>query len=207
MRRPRFLIIDDERNFREFLGEALEVEGYGVTQAATARAGLALAREQLPQIVLLDQNLPDQSGLEIIHDLRDLPSNPVVIVITAFAGYDSAVRAVKAGAFHYLNKPFGFPELLQVVAEACIAFPELGEPAGTESLRTLVGSHPQMEEARQRIARIARTPVSTVLILGESGTGKELVAQALHRASDRAARNLVCVNCAALTESLLMDEL
>ena len=207
MRRPRFLIIDDERNFREFLAEALEVEGYGVTQAATARAGLALARQSLPQIVLLDQNLPDGSGLDLIHDLRALPSNPVIIMITAYAGYDNAVRAVKAGAFHYLNKPFGFPDLLDVVAEACVAFPALGEPAELEMLGALVGAHPCMEQVKQRIARIARAPVSTVLIRGESGTGKEVTAQAMHRASDRASKRMVCVNCAALTESLLMDEL
>jgi DNA-binding NtrC family response regulator len=207
MRRPRFLIIDDERNFREFLAEALEVEGYGVTQAATARAGLALARQELPQIILLDQNLPDGSGLDLIHDLRALPSNPVIIMITAFAGYDNAVRAVKAGAFHYLNKPFGFPDLLDVVAEACVAFPALGELGELEMLGALVGAHPRMEQVKQRIARIARTPVSTVLIRGESGTGKEVAAQALHRASDRASQRMVCVNCAALTESLLMDEL
>ena len=207
MRRPRFLLVDDERNFREFLAEALEVEGYGVTQAATARAGLALARQELPQIVLLDQNLPDGSGLDLIHDLRALPSNPVIIMITAFAGYDNAVRAVKAGAFHYLNKPFGFPELLDVVAEACVAFPALGEPEELEMLGALVGAHPRMEQVKQRIARIARTPVATVLIRGESGTGKEVAAQALHRGSDRASKRMVCVNCAALTESLLMDEL
>lgn len=207
MRRPRFLIIDDERNFREFLGEALEVEGYGVTQAATARSGLALARQDLPQIVLLDQNLPDGCGLDLIHDLRELPSNPVIIVITAYAGYDNAVRAVKAGAFHYLNKPFGFPDLLEIVAQACVAFPELGEPAELELHGALVGSHPRMEQVKQRIIRIAKTPVGTVLILGESGTGKEVAAQAMHRASDRASKRMVCVNCAALTESLLMDEL
>jgi DNA-binding NtrC family response regulator len=207
MRRPRFLIIDDERNFRQFLAEALEVEGYGVAQAATSRAGLALARQELPQIVLLDQNLPDGSGLDLIHDLRALPSNPVIIMITAFAGYDNAVRAVKAGAFHYLNKPFGFPELLEVVAEACVAFPALGESGELEMLGALVGAHPRMEQVKQRIARIARTPVSTVLIRGESGTGKEVAAQALHRASDRSSKRMVCVNCAALTESLLMDEL
>ena len=187
MRRPRFLIIDDERNFREFLAEALEVEGYGVTQAATARAGLALARQELPQIVLLDQNLPDGSGLDLIHDLRALPSNPVIIMITAFAGYDNAVRAVKAGAFHYLNKPFGFPDLLDVVAEACVAFPALGELGELEMLGALVGAHPRMEQVKQRIARIARTPVSTVLIRGESGTGKEVAARALHERGPRKA--------------------
>src|SRR5512147_1353816 len=98
---PRFLIIDDERNFREFLGEALERQGYEVAHAATARVGLAVARQTLPQVVLLDQNLPDGSGLDLIRALRELPTHPAVIVITAFAGYDSAVRAVKAGAFHY----------------------------------------------------------------------------------------------------------
>jgi DNA-binding NtrC family response regulator len=207
MRRPRFLIIDDERNFREFLAEALEVEGYSVTQAATARAGLALARQNLPQIILLDQNLPDGSGLDLIHDLRALPSNPVIIMITAYAGYDNAVRAVKAGAFHYLNKPFGFPDLLDVVAEACVAFPALGEPGELELLGAVVGANPRMAQVMKRFTRISWTRVARLLIGGVSGTGKEVAAQVIHRASDRATKRMVCVNCAALTESLLMDEL
>ncbi|HEX6537028.1 MAG TPA: sigma-54 dependent transcriptional regulator [Gemmatimonadaceae bacterium] len=204
---PRFLIIDDERNFREFLGEALERQGYEVTHAATARVGLAVARHTRPHVVLLDQNLPDGSGLDLIRALRELPTNPAVIMITAFAGFDSAVRAVKAGAFHYLSKPFGFSDLLDVVAEACVALHPDEDAESPDALGVLVGADPRMVELRQRIARVAALPVPTVLVRGESGTGKELVAQAIHRASRRASERLVSVNCAALTETLLMDEL
>jgi two-component system, NtrC family, response regulator AtoC len=206
MKEPHFLIIDDERDFREFLSEALEAEGYGVAHAGTARAGLALARDQSPRIVLLDQNLPDGSGLDLIPELRRLPSNPVVIVITAYAEYDRAVRAVKTGAYHYLAKPFAFSDLLAVVRDACVAF-SIDDPAGSAELAALIATDPRMLELKQCVARIAAMPVSTVLVRGESGTGKELVAQAIHRVSDRASQRMVCVNCAALTETLLMDEL
>jgi two-component system response regulator AtoC len=207
MQRPRFLIIDDERNFREFLGEALEREGYEVALAATARAGVAIAREQQPHIILLDQSLPDRPGLEVIRELRALPGDPVIIMITAYAEYDDAVRAVKAGAFHYLDKPFAFAELLRVVSEACVAFPDLGTLPATDALAPLVGADAQMVQLKHRILRVAALPVPTVLVRGESGTGKELVARAIHRAGGRAGARLVCVNCAALTETLLMDEL
>ncbi|HEY9516482.1 MAG TPA: sigma-54 dependent transcriptional regulator [Gemmatimonadaceae bacterium] len=207
MTAPRFLIIDDERNFREFLGEALKRQGYDVAHAGTARVGLAMARHTLPRIVLLDQNLPDGSGLDFIRELRELPSNPAIIMITAFAGYDSAVRAVKAGAFHYLSKPFGFSELLEVVAEASVAFPSLDDESQDGALGALLGADPKMVELRHRVARVAMLPVPTVLVRGESGTGKELVAQAVHTASARADKKMVSVNCAALTETLLMDEL
>ncbi|MDB4879087.1 MAG: two component, sigma54 specific, transcriptional regulator, Fis family [Gemmatimonadetes bacterium] len=207
MKGPHFLVIDDERNFREFLGEALQGEGYRVSLAGTARAGLAIARAESPQIVLLDQNLPDGSGLEMIQELRRLSGNPVVVMITAYGDYASAVRAVKAGAYHYLTKPFGFPELLDIVRGACVAQSMDVTTAQHDGMASIVGTDPRILELKQRIARIARTPVATVLVGGESGTGKELVAQAIHALSDRATRRLVCVNCAALTETLLMDEL
>ena len=96
---PRILIVDDERNFRRFLGEALKVQGYEVDHAATARVGLAVARERHPNVVLLDQNLPDGSGLDMIPQLRALTPTPAVVIITAYAECSRAVDAVKAGAF------------------------------------------------------------------------------------------------------------
>ena len=113
---PRILIIDDERTFREFLGEALEAEGYQVEHAASARAGLACAARTLPQVILLDKNLPDRSGLEILPELRGLTAKPVVIMLTAFAEPVSAVQALRTGAFHYLSKPFEFSDLHRVLA-------------------------------------------------------------------------------------------
>jgi DNA-binding NtrC family response regulator len=209
MPQPLFLIIDDERNFREFLGEALESEGYAVRHAGTARAGLAMARDALPQVVLLDQNLPDRPGLELLPELRRLPVCPVVIVITAHAQVGYAVDAVKAGAFHYLPKPFAFSDLLDVLAQAAISSGEAapGASAGRGALQAIVGTTPAVEELKRQIARIAQCPVPAVLVQGESGTGKELVAQAIHAASPRHARRIVAVNCAALTDTLLLSEL
>jgi DNA-binding NtrC family response regulator len=203
---PRCLLIDDEHNFRTFLGEALEDAGYQVRHAATARAGLALARESAFDIILLDQNLPDGSGLDLIPELRLLPTNPTVVVVTAYGEFEQAVQSIKTGAFHYLSKPFGFPELLEVMKSAALS---RGEPHQREidGLASLVGQDPCMLEIKRLVVRIARAPVEAVLVLGESGTGKELVAQAIHELSTRAAHRLVAVNCAALSDSLLMDEL
>ena len=205
--RSRVLIIDDEHNFREFLSEALEAEGYDVSLAGTARAGLALAERDPPEIVLLDQNLPDGNGLDLLARLRTLPAEPVVIVITAYAAYSKAVEAVKAGAHHYLAKPFEFSELLGILSAAGAA--DRPSPHGDDppALRAIVGESPRMRELKEEVLRIARRPVMTVLVRGESGTGKELVARAIHALSDRAERRFLAVNCAALADTLLMNEL
>ncbi len=208
MTKPLFLIVDDERNFREFLGEALQGEGYDVLHAGTARAGLAMARQALPRVVLLDQNLPDQSGLELLPELRRLPVCPVIIVITAHAQFGYAVDAVKAGAFHYLPKPFAFSDLLDVLAKATITGGDGSGAAATSSaLHAMVGASPNMVELKEQVARVARSPVTAILVQGESGTGKELVAQAIHAESSRRTQRIVAVNCAALTDTLLMSEL
>jgi DNA-binding NtrC family response regulator len=207
MLHPRVLIIDDERNFGTFLGEALRAHDYAVDIGRTAQAGLTLARQKAPHVVLLDQNLPDRPGLEILPELRALPSNPVIIVITAYAAYPLAVDAIKAGAFHYLAKPFDFEDLLRTLADACVGIQDGGDRAEPDALAGLVGNAGAIRDLKQRIVRVAQSPVNSVLVQGESGTGKELVARAIHALSSRSGRRLVCVNCAALTESLLMSEL
>jgi two-component system response regulator AtoC len=202
----RLLIIDDEPNFRDFLAEALAGEGFAVKVAGTARAGLALAQQYAPHIVLLDQKLPDASGLDVLGSLRCSPGVPVVILMTAFAEYALAVSAVKAGAFDYLTKPFEFNDLLDVLEAARRTLPVSG-PAGSDPVPELVGTSAAMRALKAQIVRVARSPVETVLVVGESGTGKELVARALHAASTRATQRLLSVNCAALPESLLLNEL
>lgn len=205
---PRVLIIDDERNFRDFLAEALRAEGFDVTSAATARAGIAAARKESPNVVLLDQNLPDQSGLDLLPELRSLAVDPVVIVLTAHADYTRAVEAVKAGAFHYIMKPFDFSKLLSTLAAASVASPSEGEDADEpEALAKIIGSSGAISELKWEISRVARSPVATVLLCGDSGTGKELVARAIHDLSDRTDQPMISVNCGALTETLLMSQL
>jgi len=208
MAQPLFLIIDDERNFREFLGEALEGEGYDVLHAGTARAGMQAARESLPRVVLLDQNLPDQTGLSLLPELRRLPIVPVVIVITAHAEVGYAVDALKAGAFHYLPKPFAFADLLDVLAQAAITSCDV-EPlhAHSTAMQSIIGTSPVVEEIKRQLTRVAASPVQVVLVQGESGTGKELAARAIHAASARHAAPFVAVNCAALSDTLLLSEL
>ncbi|HEX6940462.1 MAG TPA: sigma-54 dependent transcriptional regulator [Longimicrobiales bacterium] len=203
----RILIIDDERNFREFLGEALATEGYSVRLAATARAGLDLARQESPDYILLDQNLPDGDGLELLPRLTRLPGTPVVIVITAYAGFPKAVEAIKSGAFHYLAKPFEFGDLLRTLATARPRETTPEPQPEPDVLSAIVGESLVLASLKEQIRRVARSPVSTVLIRGESGTGKELFARAIHELSARAGRRLVSVNCAALTETLLLNEL
>jgi DNA-binding NtrC family response regulator len=207
MSRRRILIIDDERNFREFLAEALQAHDYEVMQAATAAAGLLQARQYGPHVVLLDQNLPDRSGLDLLPELRQLRSNPVTIVMTAYGAYPKAVAAIKAGAYHYLVKPFDFSDLLQRLSEACIGIREGTPGEEPDSLTDLIGEAPEIIQLRRSIRLVARSRVMSILIQGESGTGKELVARGIHKLSDRARRKLISINCAALTETLLMSEL
>jgi two-component system response regulator GlrR len=180
--------------------------GYVVRHAATARAGLAAARAAPFDLILLDQKLPDGSGLELIPELRLLPSNPTVIVVTAYGELDRAVQSIKTGAYHYIGKPFGFPELLDVIRGAADS---RGAPPSEEThgIAAIVGQEPQLLDIKRLIVRVARAPVQSVLGLGVWGSGKVLVAKASHPLSARARHRLVAVNCAALTESLLMDEL
>ncbi len=204
---PRILIVDDERNFRRFLGEALKVQGYEVDHAATACVGLAVARERRPNVVLLDQNLPDGSGLDMIPQLRSLTPAPAVVIITAYAEYSRAVDAVKAGAFHYIAKPFEFSDLLDTLGAVCRETHEGLEDGDSSTLDGFVGESPAICAIKRYVTQVAQSRVGSVLVQGESGTGKELVARAIHRLSGREQKKMISVNCAALTESLLMSEL
>jgi DNA-binding NtrC family response regulator len=128
-------------------------------------------------------------------------------MITAYAEYARAVEAVKAGAFHYLSKPFEFSALLEVLRRATDSATGEGGSCEPSAIAALLGKSRSMQELKSRLMRVAQSPVETVLVRGESGTGKELVARALHVMSDRADAPFVSVNCAALTETLLMSEL
>jgi len=206
------LIIDDEPNVLYSLQAALETDELRVATASSGRQGLTAAEKHLPDAVIVDVRLPDQSGLEVFERLRRLDPRLPVIVVTAFAAADTAIEAMKRGAFEYLLKPVDLHHLREVVGKALAlrrmqSVPAVvdGQPAGPES-DLIVGRSPAMQELYKAIGRFAPQDV-TVLLLGESGTGKELVARAVYQHSRRADRSFLAINCAAIPESLLESEL
>ncbi len=207
------LIIDDEDLFREDLATLLESEGFSCRTAPDGEAGLKLAEEASPDVVLTDLVMPGIDGLEVVARLSSVSPESAVIVITAFGSLDSAVEAFRAGAADYLLKPVVPQDLFSKVRRIGELRRLQGElrylrrtvsEAGSGS--RLVGRSPAIERIRQTILRVGPAP-SAVLILGETGTGKELVARALHDAGGGEKAPFVPVNCAALPRELFESEL
>ena len=209
----RILIVDDEKGMRDLLSIMLKKEGYAVLQAESAdRAREVVARGDL-DLVISDISMPGSSGLEVLKHSKAASVETPVIMITAYASTESAIDALKLGAYDYIIKPFDIEELKLVVRNALerrrlehenrVLKRELREKLRFD---TLVGDSPRMREVLDLVARIAPTH-STVLISGESGTGKELVARAIHTQSPRADRPFVSINCGALPDELLESEL
>ena len=205
------LIVDDEREIRQAVGGLLGDEGYLVAQASSGLEALERLDETAPEVVLLDLWMRDaEEGFEILSRIRDdHPSLPVV-VISGHGNIETAVRAVKLGAFDYIEKPLSAEKLLLTV-ERALNFHRLA--AENQILKTrsgqspvMIGQSPAMKELRLAIEMVAPTPAS-VLITGENGVGKELAARAIHRLSQRADRPMVEINCAAIPEELVESEL
>lgn len=202
MTRGRILVVEDRESLRRMLVHALEGEGYEVLAAADGHEGVALARERAYDLLLSDLKLPGPSGLEVLAAARAARPGVPVVILTGYGSVPTAVEAMRAGAHHFLEKPLALEELFLLVAEA------LGEREATngEGGPTIVGHHPRLEQALADLARVATTD-STVLLLGESGTGKELFARSLHAASKRRSGPFVALNCAAIPEGLVENEL
>jgi nitrogen regulation protein NR(I) len=202
------LIVDDEPNIRRVLAAMLKREGYETTASADGEQALAVLQRSPVDVVVTDLVMPRLGGLELLREARARYPDVPVIMITAHGTVDTAVEAMKAGAFDYISKPFEQEELKKVIAKAARAR-ELEQqhvhPADGER-PPLVGQSPSMRAVYEVIAKVADSP-STVLITGESGTGKELVAQALHRGSARRDQPLIKVNCAAIPKDLVESEL
>jgi nitrogen regulation protein NR(I) len=208
---PHVLIVDDEVNIRRVLAAMLKREGYEVTTAADGEQALAVLAKTPVHVVVSDLVMPRLGGMDLLRRVAaDFPDVPV-IVITAHGSVDSAVAALKAGAFDYITKPFEQEELKKVIAKASRAH-DLerqnvhGAPEEPDRSTPLVGASPSMHAVHEMVARVADSP-STVLITGESGTGKELIAKALHRGSSRRDKPLIKVNCAAIPRDLVESEL
>jgi len=203
------LVVDDEESVRYSFRYVFEEGDVRVITAATAAEGLELARREHPDVVVLDLKLPDRSGLELFTDLQAEDLKRPVIIITAHGTADTAIEAMKGGAFDYLVKPVDLERLTQLLKRAFDAARLMRVPAflpAEEEGERIVGRSAAMQEMSKTIGRVAPQDVN-VLVLGESGSGKELVARALYHHSRRAGRPFLAINCAALPETLLESEL
>ena len=200
-------VIDDDAGFRGSLAETLEDFGHEVAEFDRAAPALAAMERGLPALVFLDLRMPEMDGIETLRRIAAKAPGLPVIVLTAFATGDNTIAAMRLGAFDHLTKPIGRAALLQVLERALPggAAPEPVEPGAAEP-GEIIGSSPALREVQKRIG-LAAAGDATVLILGETGSGKELVARAIHRFSDRAAKPFVAVNCAAIPADLLESEL
>ena len=213
MPQPNVLIIDDEPLMRISIADALKAEGCQVKVATTGLEGMDLIRKEPFEIVITDLRLPGMDGLQILQACKEVSPTTGVIVITAYGSVETAVEAIKMGAYDYITKPFSMDELLLIV-KRLVKVLELEdenrslreELEGRFSFKGLLGKNDKMREVLEKIKLVAPTD-STVLIIGESGTGKELVANAIHHNSPRREGAFIKVSCAALPETLLETEL
>src|SRR5688572_5281143 len=201
----RILIVEDRDSLRRMLERALSQEGYEVTAAADAQAGIRWVDERTFDLILTDLKLPDVSGLEVLAASRRAQPQVPVVVLTGFGTVGTAVEAMKLGAYDLLEKPLEIDDLSRLIERAIgerdesVVFHVPGAPA-------IVGRHPRLRAAIRLLQKVAATE-STVLLTGESGTGKEMFSRALHALSPRKDGPFVALNCAAIPELLLENEL
>jgi two-component system, NtrC family, response regulator AtoC len=209
----RILIIDDDLSLCHFLTKALSQKGYQVFVCHSGSQAADAVRSRETDLILLDNKLPDQSGLDILKEIkRDYPKISVIIM-TAFGTTGTAIEAMRLGAFDYILKPFELDEISEIVAKGleahklmkrAVAIPALSEYR--EDSDQIIGKSKGMQEVYKLIGQVAESDI-TVLIRGESGTGKELVARAIYHHSGRKGRPFLAINCAAIPETLLESEL
>jgi DNA-binding NtrC family response regulator len=198
MARKSILVVDDEKNQREILETILSGEGYDVTTASSGEAAMKFVEARRFDLVLTDLKMTGMSGLDLLKELTNFDKSIIVILLTAHGSVDSAVDALRLGAFDYLQKPYDSEKLLDTVSRALNKLSALD----TE----IVSVSPEMDKVKKLILKIAKSN-STVLIRGESGTGKELIARSIHKNSLRTNEIFQAVNCAAINENLLESEL
>ena len=209
----RVLVVDDERKQLDILKAILGREGFDVECAATAEAAAAILRDAPPAVILTDLKLPGMDGIGLLERVLSASPHTVVIIMTAHGTVDTAVQAMKLGAFDYLTKPLARDTVVLAVRRAAdkarlesenLALVE--QLVDRFSLPNIIGDHGKMQDVFRMVRKIAPSS-STALIYGESGTGKELIARAIHYNSPRAARPFHAINCAAIPEPLLESEL
>ena len=209
----KILVVDDEANIRSSLQKVLEREDYVVSTAATAEEALQLLEKGTYHVVLTDQKLPGMNGLELLHIIKERFPATEVILITGYGTVETAVEAMREGAYDFISKPFKRIMIVKVVAKALekqllseenrFLRSQLLEPIQPDQI---ISESPAMKAIMKMVKRVAPL-ISTVLITGESGTGKEVIARAIHRLSPRRDKQFVAINCGAIPENLLESEL
>lgn len=213
MKRNKLLVVDDEHLIRWSLEQNLKKQGYEVITAGNGEDALRMAREEQPDLVLLDIQLPGISGIEVLEKIKDYDDEIIVIMVTAHGGLETAVNAMRLGAYDYVSKPFNLDELSIIVKKALETSELKREVARlrTENKKAvppnIIGDSKHMQYLMDVLDKVARSEASTVLVQGESGTGKELVAKWIHYSSNRAEKPFIAINCAAVPATLLESEL
>ncbi|MDY0375440.1 MAG: sigma-54 dependent transcriptional regulator [Desulfobacterium sp.] len=207
------LLIDDDQQLSLSFTKILVQEGYRTEVAYNGQDGIAMAADLNPDLVILDIRLPDMSGMEVFEAIHAVNPKLPVIIITAFGTTETAIEAIKQGAYDYIYKPFDVPEMLDLIKKALLAGRCMSSPVDVNpgvddfsNREALVGTSSQMLEVYKAIGRVSSTD-ATVLIRGESGTGKELAARAVYNHSLRAEKPFMVINCVAIPETLLESEL
>jgi DNA-binding NtrC family response regulator len=208
------LVVDDEKLIRWSLKERLTREGHAVTEAEDGKSAAACLDAELPDLVLLDMKLPDTDGLTILRSVLDRAPELPVIIITAYSTVDTAVEAMRLGAYDYVSKPFDMDELAITVKRALEASTlrrevqsRVREEKARFGIHNLVGKSRPMQEIGELVRKVSQSQASTVLIRGESGTGKDVIARAIHFESGRADKPFMNITCTALQDTLLESEL
>ncbi len=212
--RIRVLIVEDEAMIRWSLRQKLEERGWDIVEVDNGQAGLEAFENGVFDLMLLDFKLPDMTGLDVLRGVRALDQDTVVIMMTAYSTIETAVEAIKLGAFNYVTKPFQMSQLMLTIDKALETTQlrrevrELRRQMQQEfGMDSIIGRHPSMLRLFDIIKQVSRTGVSTVFLRGETGTGKDLVARVIHHNSDRATNTFVNITCTALSETLLESEL
>jgi DNA-binding NtrC family response regulator len=214
VRKHKILVVDDEHLIRWSLEQNLKKQGYEVLTAGSGEDALRILRDETPDLVLLDIQLPGMNGMEVLEKVKEMDEEIIVIMVTALGVLETAVKAMRMGAFDYINKPFNLDELAIVIKKALETGELKKEVAHLRSeqsrkygISNIIGQSKHMKNVLTMVEKIAKSDASTVLIQGESGTGKELIAKAIHFESARAEKPFMAINCAAVPETLLESEL